>query len=96
MKFRFVHKFEYFRPVEYWVGRKYGAIVRVEGNDTEGYNFYVERKQDDFRFNSLWDFMPESYTIPLIRKRLNVTQTEAFAFVEKWVDEYVPPLKKEV
>ena len=80
-------------PQKYWHAKKKGATIRIEGDDEQGYWFFVRREKDGWVYNSLWQSHPNP-NAPLIRKRMKVSLEEMKRFVEEWVDKYVPATPK--
>jgi hypothetical protein len=97
MKFRWVDKMEKWTHLQYYTGRKNGAVVEVKKDKNSKYSFFVNREKDDFRFNSLWGSFPNENIQKLLNELPNMifeSDVKALEFISDWVDKNVPKLSK--
>jgi len=96
IKWRWVDKFENWAHLQYYMGRKNGAVINVSKKGKK-YNFSVERVKDDFCFNSGWGTYPNENYQKMLNELPDMIfniDDDALQFIEKWVDENIPKLKK--
>jgi len=97
IKFRWVDRIENWIHIQHYAGKKNGAKVEVSKKGKK-YWFFIERDKDDFVFNSSWGTHPnQTYQNMLdnLPDMIFESDAKALDFVDKWVDENVPKLKKD-